>query len=132
MKKYTIGLITGALLAVSAMMFMGSQNNDVEQDMIDEVQFNLDELDRNVSIRFSDVETDIADLEDDFNRNRRKTNQILSEIQYATTPKGAVAEVGRYQAFADEGHEYLIDTQSAKTYSYNINRSRWEVSNDGF
>ena len=25
MKKYTIGLITGALLAVSAMMFMGAQ-----------------------------------------------------------------------------------------------------------
>ena len=26
MKKYTIGLITGALLAVSAMMFMGAKN----------------------------------------------------------------------------------------------------------
>ena len=29
MKKYTIGLITGALLAVSAMMFMGSQNKNL-------------------------------------------------------------------------------------------------------
>ena len=28
MKKYTIGLITGALLAVSAMMFMGSNKYD--------------------------------------------------------------------------------------------------------
>ena len=29
MKKYTIGLITGALLAVSAMMFMGAQNKNL-------------------------------------------------------------------------------------------------------
>ena len=54
-------------------------------DMISEVQYNLDELDRNVSKRFSDVETDIADLEDAFNRNRRKTSQTLSEIQQAIT-----------------------------------------------
>ena len=54
-------------------------------DMIYIVQYNLDELDRNVSKRFSDAETDIADLEDDFNRNRRKTSQTLSEIQQAIT-----------------------------------------------
>ena len=29
MKKYTIGLITGALLAVSTMMFMGAQNKNL-------------------------------------------------------------------------------------------------------
>jgi len=29
MKKYTIGLITGALLGISAMMFMGSQNKNL-------------------------------------------------------------------------------------------------------
>jgi antitoxin component YwqK of YwqJK toxin-antitoxin module len=29
MKKYTIGLITGALLAVSVMMFMGAQNKNL-------------------------------------------------------------------------------------------------------
>ena len=54
-------------------------------DMIYEVQYNLDELDRDVSKRFSDVETDIADLEDDFNSNRRKTSQTLSEIQQTIT-----------------------------------------------
>jgi len=54
-------------------------------DMISDVQYNLDELDRNVSRRFSDVETDISDLEDDFNSNRRKTSQTLSEIQQAIT-----------------------------------------------
>ena len=53
--------------------------------MIAEVQFNLDELDRNVSKRFGFVETDIADLEDDFNSNRRKTSQTLSEIQQSIT-----------------------------------------------
>ena len=50
-------------------------------DLISEVQFNLDELDRDVSKRFVDVEMDLSDLEDDFNRNRRKTSQTLSEIQ---------------------------------------------------
>ena len=29
MKKYAIGLITGALLGISAMMFMGSQNKNL-------------------------------------------------------------------------------------------------------
>ena len=29
MKKYTIGLITGALLAISTMMFMGAQNKNL-------------------------------------------------------------------------------------------------------
>ena len=29
MKKYTIGFITGALLAISAMMFMGAQNKNL-------------------------------------------------------------------------------------------------------
>ena len=28
MKKYTIGLITGALLAISAMMFMGARDSE--------------------------------------------------------------------------------------------------------
>ena len=54
-------------------------------DMIYEVQYNLDELDRNVSQRFTDNETDIAHLEDDFNSNRRKTSQTLSEIQQSIT-----------------------------------------------
>ena len=54
-------------------------------DMISEVQFNLDELGRDMSKRFNDVETDVADLEDDFNRNRRKTSQKLSEIQQSIT-----------------------------------------------
>ena len=54
-------------------------------DMIYIVQYNLDELDRDVSKRFSDVETDIADLEDDFNSNRRKTSQKISEIQQTIT-----------------------------------------------
>ena len=54
-------------------------------DMIYKVQYNLDELDRNVSQRFTDNETDIAHLEDDFNSNRRKTSQTLPEIQQSIT-----------------------------------------------
>ena len=34
MKKYTIGLITGALLAISVMMFMGAQNKNLGDKLI--------------------------------------------------------------------------------------------------
>ena len=37
MKKYTIGLITGALLAVSAMMFMGSQNKNLGDIVVNSI-----------------------------------------------------------------------------------------------
>ena len=104
MKKYTIGLITGALLAVSTMMFMGAQNNDVEQDIVA-------------------LKTDIADLEDDFNSNRRKTSISLSEVQQAITLlqtdidslKGAVT--GRYQFMTPIISTVLmLDTRDATTY----------------
>ncbi len=54
-------------------------------DMIGEVQYNLDEVERETFKRFSDVETDIADLEDDLGRLRRKTTQTLSEIHQKLT-----------------------------------------------
>ena len=37
MKKYTIGLITGALLATSAMMFMGSQNKNLGDIVVNSI-----------------------------------------------------------------------------------------------
>ena len=37
MKKYTIGLITGALLAVSAMMFMGAQNKNLGDIIVNSI-----------------------------------------------------------------------------------------------
>ena len=37
MKKYTIGLITGALLAISAMMFMGSQNKNLSDITVNSI-----------------------------------------------------------------------------------------------
>ncbi len=37
MKQYTIGLITGALLAVSAMMFMGSQNKNLGDIVVNSI-----------------------------------------------------------------------------------------------
>ena len=38
MKKYTIGLITGALLAVSTMMFMGAQNKNLGHITADSIE----------------------------------------------------------------------------------------------
>ena len=76
MKKYTIGLITGALLAISAMMFMGAQNNAVEQD-IAALKKDVLTLETESTACF----VLIANLEDDFNSNRRKTSRTLSEIQ---------------------------------------------------
>ena len=80
MKKYTIGLITGALLAVSAMMFMGAQNNAVEQD-IAALKKDVLTLETESTACF----VLIANLEDDFNSNRRKTSQTLSEIRQSIT-----------------------------------------------
>ena len=37
MRKYTIGLITGALLAVSAMMFMGSQKKNMGHIVVNSI-----------------------------------------------------------------------------------------------
>ena len=34
MKKYTIGLITGALLAISAMMFIGASSQDLDYEIV--------------------------------------------------------------------------------------------------
>ena len=64
MKKYTIGLITGALLAVSAMMFMG---NAAYYD-IDDVYSKLSDVYRTVS----DVESTVSNIEYDV-RNIKRT-----------------------------------------------------------
>ena len=47
MKKYTIGLITGALLAVSAMMFMGAQYTTYD---IDDVYRKVKNIENNYNI----------------------------------------------------------------------------------
>jgi len=54
MKKYTIGLITGALLAVSAMMFMGAQYTTATYD-IDDVYRKVKNIEYDVSNIKSDV-----------------------------------------------------------------------------
>lgn len=58
---------------------------DSLSDMIGEVQYNLDEVERETFKRFADVETDIADLEGDLRRLRSKTTRTLSEIQQKIT-----------------------------------------------
>ena len=49
------------------------------------VQYNLDELDRKVAKQFSNVEDDIQDLTDNFNRERRRSKGERGEIKQTIT-----------------------------------------------
>ena len=53
MKQYTIGLITGALLAISAMMFMGAQYTTYD---IDDVYRKVNDIERKVN----NIEDDVS------------------------------------------------------------------------
>ena len=52
---------------------------------IQEVQYNLDELDRAVAKQFANVEDDIQDLTDSFNRERRRSKSERAEIKQTIT-----------------------------------------------
>ena len=52
---------------------------------IQEVQYNLDELDRKVTKQFANVEDDIQDLTDSFNRERRRSKSERAEIKQTIT-----------------------------------------------
>ena len=52
---------------------------------IQEVQYNLDELDRAVAKQFANVEDDIQDLTDSFNRERRRSKGERTEIKQTIT-----------------------------------------------
>ena len=52
---------------------------------IQEVQYNLDELDRTVAKQFANVEDDIQDLTDNFNRERRRSKGERTEIKQTIT-----------------------------------------------
>jgi hypothetical protein len=64
MKKYTIGLITGALLAVSAMMFMGAKN----------ALYNID-----------DVYAIVSNIESDVLFIKRQVNNIQGSVGFIET-----------------------------------------------
>ena len=49
------------------------------------VQYNLDELDRTVTKQFANVEDDIQDLTDSFNRERRRSKSERAEIKQTIT-----------------------------------------------
>ena len=49
------------------------------------VQYNLDELDRTVAKQFANVEDDIQDLTDSFNRERRRSKSERTEIKQTIT-----------------------------------------------
>ena len=52
---------------------------------IQEVQYNLDELDRMVAKQFANVEDDIQDLTESFNRERRRSKSERAEIKQTIT-----------------------------------------------
>ena len=52
---------------------------------IQDVQYNLDELDRSVAKQFANVEDDIQDLTDSFNRERRRSKSERAEIKQTIT-----------------------------------------------
>jgi len=52
---------------------------------IQEVQYNLDELDRKVAKQFANVEDDIQDLTESFNRERRRSKSERAEIKQTIT-----------------------------------------------
>ena len=54
-------------------------------NLIEDVSFDLSELDREVQKRFRSIEEDISDLEDDFKSERRKNSRKLSDIDQSIT-----------------------------------------------
>ena len=52
---------------------------------IQEVQYNLNELDRMVAKQFANVEDDIQDLTESFNRERRRSKSERAEIKQTIT-----------------------------------------------
>jgi len=50
------------------------------------VQYNLDELDRKVAKQFANVEDDIQDLTDSFNRERRRSKSERGKIKQTINP----------------------------------------------
>jgi len=53
--------------------------------LIEDVAFNLSELDREVQKHFSSIEEEISDLKDDFKSERRKNSRKLSDIDQSIT-----------------------------------------------
>ncbi len=58
---------------------------DSLSNAIQEVQYNLDELDRSVAKQFANVEDDMQDLTDSFNRERRRSKSERAEIKQKIT-----------------------------------------------
>tara|TARA_B100001167_G_C16753793_1_gene297641 strand:- start:36 stop:566 length:531 start_codon:yes stop_codon:yes gene_type:complete len=62
--------------------------------LIENVAFNLSELDREVQKHFSSIEEEISDIKDDFKSERRKNSRKLSDIdQTITTLQNDLKEI---------------------------------------
>ena len=62
--------------------------------LIEDVAFNLSELDREVQKHFRSIEEEISDLKDDFKSERRKNSRKLSDIdQLITTLQNDLKEI---------------------------------------
>ena len=62
--------------------------------LIENVAFNLSELDREVQKHFNSIEEEISDIKDDFKSERRKNSRKLSDIdQTITTLQNDLKEI---------------------------------------
>jgi len=81
--------------------------------LIENVAFNLSELDREVQKHFSSIEEEISDIKDDFKSERRKNSRKLSDIDQAiTTLKNDLKEIEKLE-FKDPKN-ILISNVTAK------------------
>ena len=84
---------------------------------IQEVQYNLDELDRTVAKQFANVEDDIQDLTDSFNRERRRSKGERAEIKQTITVMQSEIKVLNDKVFGVPEEE----KDKKKKFSFNYN-----------
>ena len=108
MKRYTIGLITGALLAISAMMFMGAQNKNLGVITADSITL-VGELGETVIIggaiglfNTDDTQTLLISNTDNGGGAISTCNADGKETAYLGTAEGGVGKLSTYNADGKE------------------------------
>jgi archaellum component FlaC len=83
--------------------------------LIEEVAFNLSELDREVQKHFRSIEEEISDLKDDFKTERRKNSRKLSDIdQLITTLQNDLKEIENLSLIQKEKAKVKAEAEKNK------------------